>query len=259
MKSVLNIYLEAQGDYDMVQIIFLGTGGWISEPFLGYTSILLKSDTAILIDAGEGVYRALRCCGYSIENIDAIILTHKHGDHILGLPTLVLMAVHKGINQIKIITHRDVKEAIHKLFNVIGVEYLIKSIEFIEIAPGDKIRYNNFDIEIFEAFHTVPAISMRFEVEGKCITFSGDTRYNPLLAELAKDCDVLIHEVSNYDVDAYTYGHSNYLEAMDIAKKAGVKMFIPIHFYQSPLPIDTMYLPYKSKIYMPMPCMKLEV
>lgn len=243
----------------MVQIIFLGTGGWISEPVLGYTSILLKSDTAILIDAGEGVYRALRCCGYDVENIDAVILTHKHGDHILGLPTLVFMAIHKGINRFRIITHKDVKEAVHKLFNAIGVEYLIKSIEFIEIAPGNKIRYNNFDIKVIEALHTVPAISIRFEVEGKCITFSGDTRYNPLLAEFAKDCDILIHEVSNYNANAYAYGHSNYLEAMDIARKADVKMFIPIHFYQSPLPIDATYLPYRSKIYVPTPCMKLEV
>ncbi|MEM1644325.1 MAG: ribonuclease Z [Ignisphaera sp.] len=243
----------------MVQIIFLGAGGWISEPFLGHTSILLKSDTAILIDAGEGIYRALRCCGYDVENIDAIILTHKHGDHILGLPTLVLMGVHKGIDKFRIITHNDVKESVHRLFNAIGLDHLIKSIEFIEIAPGSKIRYKDIDIRFIEALHTVPAISIRFEVKGKCITLSGDTKYNPLLAEFAKNCDILIHEVSNYSANAHIYGHSNYLEAMDIALKAGVKMFIPIHFYQLPLPIDITYLPHRSKVYVPIPCTKLEI
>ncbi|MEM4788688.1 MAG: MBL fold metallo-hydrolase, partial [Ignisphaera sp.] len=159
----------------------------------------------------------------------------------------------------RIITHNDVKESVHRLFNAIGLDHLIKSIEFIEIAPGSKIRYKDIDIRFIEALHTVPAISIRFEVKGKCITLSGDTKYNPLLAEFAKNCDILIHEVSNYSANAHIYGHSNYLEAMDIALKAGVKMFIPIHFYQLPLPIDITYLPHRSKVYVPIPCTKLEI
>uniref|UniRef100_A0A7C2ZQ26 MBL fold metallo-hydrolase n=1 Tax=Ignisphaera aggregans TaxID=334771 RepID=A0A7C2ZQ26_9CREN len=244
----------------MVKVVFLGVGGWVSEPYLGHTSILIQySNKAILIDVGEGTYRALKYCGYDLNFIEGLVITHRHGDHILGLPTIVLMALYKGINRIRVVANDDVISASEALFSSIGLRHLINSIEFIKAHPYKVTELGPFKMRFIEARHTVPALSVRIDVDNKCIAYSGDTTYNPKLAEFIQNCDVLIHEVSNYSTNAYLYGHSNYMEALDIASKANVKIFVPIHFYQQPLPIDVSMLSQKIKLFVPLPCSQLDI
>ncbi|MEM0371631.1 MAG: ribonuclease Z [Ignisphaera sp.] len=246
----------------MVRVIFLGVGGWISEPFLGYTSLIIESrDKRILIEAGEGVYRYLRQCGYDVTDIDLITITHKHGDHVLGIPTLILMALHKGRKEIEIISIYDVIETLKILLNSIGMEHLTDYVRFTEIRPGDSVHRYQFVLNFIEALHTVQAVSIKVDVDGKCIAFSGDTIYNPLLIDFVKNCDVLIHEVSNYSDVARNYGHSSYRDAIYLASKADIKIFVPIHFYRLPLPIDlSLFENIKEmQIFVPSPCTVLEL
>jgi len=246
----------------VVHVVFLGVGGWISEPFLGYTSLIIESgDKRILIEAGEGTYRSLRQCGYDITDIDLIAITHKHGDHILGIPTLVLMALHKGRKNIEIISIYDVIESLKMLFNSVGMGYLVDYVKFTEIRPGDSVHRYQFVLNSIEALHTVQAISIKVNVDNKCIAFSGDTIYNPLLIDFVKNCDVLIHEVSSYSDVVHNYGHSSYRDAIHLASKAGIKILVPIHFYRLPLPIDLSLFENieEMQIFVPSPCTVLEL
>lgn len=244
----------------MVKIIFIGVGGWISEPYLSTTSILVKSyENTLLIEAGEGIYKALKMCGYDISDINAIVLTHRHGDHILGLPTLALMALNRGLSGLNIITHEDVVNALADLFKVIGIDFAFNTLKFKIIKPSDNLRIGSFTLYFAKAIHTVPSISVKIYVEDKCIAYSGDTKYNPDMVEFVKECDILIHEVSDYSSNAGVYGHTSYVEALDIASKANIKIFIPIHFYHQPLPIDLSYLDKKLSIFVPIPCSALEL
>lgn len=246
----------------MVRIIFLGVGGWVSEPFLGLTSFIIESENnrRILIDAGEGTYKSLRQCGYDINDIDLMVLTHRHGDHVLGVPTLVLMAVHKYGKNIEIMSTKDVIKSIEKLLEITGINYLLNRVKFIEVKSDDIIHYHQFAISFLNALHTIPSISIKVEVSGKCIVYSGDTKYNPKLIEFARNCNVLIHEVSDYTNSAHIYGHSSYEDALRIASMANVDIFIPIHFYVLPLPIDMgLSNSKKFKIFVPMPCSTLNI
>ena len=61
------------------------------------TSCIVRSaGTTILIDCGEGTQITLRQLGWSFKSIDAIWITHYHGDHISGLPGLVLTIGNTG-------------------------------------------------------------------------------------------------------------------------------------------------------------------
>lgn len=244
----------------MVKIVFVGVGGWISDPYLGFASVLVEAkNSSILIDAGEGVYKALKLCGYDVDNLNVVVITHRHGDHILGFPTLALTSMHKGIKKLKVVTHKDVVDSIVNLFKIIGIEYALDIIDFVLVKPGDSLELSPFTLYFTESMHTVPSIFTKIYVEDKCIAYSGDTRYNPSIVEFIKNCDVLIHEVADYSSKADLYGHTNYVDAMKIASEAHVKIFVPIHFYQRPLPIDVEPLMNKLKIFVPMPCAVLEI
>jgi ribonuclease Z len=60
-------------------------------PGRNLSAVLVRAGSShILIDCGEGTQVAIRACGWGFAAIDTILLTHMHGDHVLGLPGLLL-------------------------------------------------------------------------------------------------------------------------------------------------------------------------
>ncbi len=75
----------------MLDVFLIGTGGMMPLPFRFLTSLVLRlNGSTMMIDCGEGTQVALRKKGLSANPIDLICFTHYHGDHISGLPGLLL-------------------------------------------------------------------------------------------------------------------------------------------------------------------------
>ena len=75
----------------MLTVTLLGCGGTQPLPDRALSSLAITAGGhSILIDCGEGTQTAARRAGKSLFKLDAILLTHYHGDHILGLPGLLL-------------------------------------------------------------------------------------------------------------------------------------------------------------------------
>ncbi|MDK6028627.1 MBL fold metallo-hydrolase [Ignisphaera sp. 4213-co] len=245
----------------MVKILFLGVGGWISNPLLGYTSfaVINSKGNWILVEAGEGAYQNIVKCGLKInDNLKGIVISHRHGDHILGLPTILQIAKHLGIKEVTIIGIDDVIEAVSELITASASQNTANIVKAIRLDFGEKIKIDDFEIEFLESVHTIPAASIKIIANGKCIVYSGDTSYNPRLADFARKCDVLIHEVSSYSEEAHKYGHSTYKDAFEIALKSNVKTLVLTHFYQWPQPIKTP-IEGSMEILVPHPCQILEI
>ncbi|MGV8152428.1 MAG: ribonuclease Z [Candidatus Nanoarchaeia archaeon] len=86
-----------------IPITFLGTGQAVPTAKRNHTSMLLSyKDENILVDCGEGTQRQIRIAKINPCSITKILITHWHGDHILGLPgllqTLVLNNYTKELN-----------------------------------------------------------------------------------------------------------------------------------------------------------------
>lgn len=219
-----------------MKVVVLGFGGWLSDPSYGSTSLLLineNEDTAILVDPGEGVLRDLHICGYGdLRKIKAILVTHKHGDHVLGLPTLVQWA--------KVLQHKftvvgllDTLNSLRIVLEATGVSNYEQHLELLPVDEVRQVTVGGIRISFLRALHTVPSLAIRIEGRGgSCLVYSGDTAYTESLEEFARGCKILLHEVTFLDADPALLrklGHSSVSDALRVARGAGCSTLIPVH------------------------------
>lgn len=235
-----------------MEVVVLGYGGWISQPAIGYTSLFVKTDVNILLDAGECTYIRLAQCGLPWP--DAIFISHRHGDHILGVPTFLLMARRLG-RRIKIIGNREVLEAIKSIATAVGVENALAYVE--EVEARDTLRLGETVLRFSRVLHPVDTLAVRVEHNGRCIVYSADTAPTEAVVELARGCDLLAHETSGnpgQEEEAHKFGHSTTLDAVEIARRAGVRLLMPIHYY-----VDQPVVPPGVSLVMPTPCGRITI
>ncbi len=250
-----------------MRVVLLGYGGWVSDPLYGHTSILVSrgpGEGLALLDSGEGVLRSMFECGYTdVRELRAVVLTHNHGDHVLGLPTIIQFAKVVG-GKLKVVGPRETLHSIKMLLEAVSVSSFECCVEFVEVKPGDSIRIAGLKIEFAEASHTVPSLAIRVEDEGTggCFVYSGDTAYSEQLARLAEGCDLLMHEVSFPDSEgslARSLGHSTVSDCLRVALEAGVRLVMPLHFGLADFKLNPTELPAGLTVLHPTKCLTVEL
>ena len=79
----------------MLTITLLGTAATMPLPDRALTAAVAEcGGHSLLFDCGEGTQTAARRAGVNLMKMDAVCLTHYHGDHISGLPGLLLSGPH---------------------------------------------------------------------------------------------------------------------------------------------------------------------
>ncbi len=231
----------------MVKLFFLGLGGWASNPFMNHTSVLLVSECSrVLIDVGECTYSSLRMCTpYDVKDLDYVVITHRHGDHILGLPTILQHARRLG-TKVRVVGLNDVYDAIKELLRSVGIPNYSSIVEFTVVDSRGKLWLDRIALTTVSASHPIPALMFRFDVDGICIAYSGDSSPNQDFVDLIRGCDVLIHEASFEDEfrdEALRHGHSTVGDAVRIAEEAGVRRLVFIHRDLNPLTLRSTSVP----------------
>ena len=140
----------------MLDVCLLGTSGMMPLPERWLTSLMTRlGGSSLLIDCGEGTQIAIREKGWSVNPIDTICFTHYHGDHISGLPGLLLS-----------MGNSDRKEPV-TLIGPKGLEKVVNSLRII--APGlpfpihfheltqkeEEIEINGYHLKAFRVNHNV--------------------------------------------------------------------------------------------------------
>jgi ribonuclease Z len=81
----------------LLDVCLLGTGGTLPLPSRRLSSTLVRAGGGLaLLDCGEGTQVAMRERGWGLRRLKAILLTHAHADHVLGLPGLLLTLAFSG-------------------------------------------------------------------------------------------------------------------------------------------------------------------
>lgn len=120
--------------------------------------------SSLLIDCGEGTQVAIKEKGWSFKPIDVICFTHYHGDHISGLPGLLLtMGNADRTEPLTLIGPRGLERVVNAL-RVIAPE-LPFEIRFIEITkPEEVIELNGYRITAFKVNHNVICYGYTLEI-----------------------------------------------------------------------------------------------
>lgn len=140
----------------MLDLCLLGCGGMMPLPRRHLTSLMARyNGTSILIDCGEATQVAIKEKGWTFKPIDLILFTHFHGDHIGGLPGLLLtMGNADRTEPLTIIGPKGLKRVCESL-RVIAPE-LPFSIEYLEIEGEEQtFEFPEFRIEAFKVKHRV--------------------------------------------------------------------------------------------------------
>jgi ribonuclease Z len=140
----------------MLDVCLLGTSGMMPLPGRWLTALMTRfNGSSLLIDCGEGTQIAIREKGWSFHSIDIICFTHFHGDHISGLPGLLLsMGNAERREPVTLIGPKGLERVVNSL-RVIAPE-LPFEIEFIELsAPEELIEINGYQVKAFQVKHNV--------------------------------------------------------------------------------------------------------
>lgn len=199
-----------------IKVTLLGTGApFASLERFGPSTLIEAGDRKFLIDAGRGALQRLAQARVDWKDIDAVLLTHLHSDHVVGFPDLWLTGwlVRPGRAEpltlwgprgtVAMATH--LREAfafdIQLRQSDDGASRTGHLINAVDIAEGVVYDSGGVRITAFLVDHGLvqPAFGYRVDHAGRSVVVSGDTRLSENLIRHAMNVDVLIHEVASAD------------------------------------------------------------
>jgi len=219
----------------MTRLVILGTAAAVAtEEHENSYMVLHGEHGAILIDCNGHPLVRLKKVDIHRDELQDMILTHFHPDHVSGLPGLLMSSWLLG---------RE------KPLRIYGLHHCMQRVEDMMTAfhwekwPGffpvvfhhlpqreSVLVLDNDDFRIYSSpvKHYVPTIGLRVEVKatGFVFAYSSDTVPCPEMVRLAHDADLLIHEAAG----AEPLGHSSAAQAGAIAQEAGAKELGLIHY-----------------------------
>ncbi len=219
-----------------MQLTFIGSGDAFGSGGRFNTCFLVEGASCrILIDCGASSLVALKRAGVDPNTIDAVVLSHLHGDHFGGLPFFLLDAHHMSRRPRPFLivgpagTATRIAAAQEVLFPGAFARPLRFPLEISELATGARADYPGFAVTPFPAEHCAgaPCHSLRVEIDGKVVTYSGDTAWTDTLIEAARDADLFICECSSHE--RRLVGHLSYAELAPRLAATGARRIILTH------------------------------
>ncbi|MFT6408460.1 MAG: ribonuclease Z [Arenicella sp.] len=204
---------------DGLHLILCGAGAPLPDPERsGPCALVIAGETILVIDAGTGGSRNLSTMQVPQGEIDALLLTHFHSDHIDGLGELAMQRWVNGANTSPLPVYGP--DGVSQIVNGFNMAYDLDAsyrqahhgdsvaplsgsgmiaIEVVAPLQGEQtqvLEKDGLTVTMFTVNHAPisPAVGYRFDYKGRSLVISGDTSKSENLQRISKDVDLLVHE-----------------------------------------------------------------
>jgi ribonuclease Z len=227
-------------------VTLLGTGVPTPRPDrFGPSTLIEAGDQKLLIDAGRGATIRLYQLGVPIGRIDALLLTHYHSDHTVGIADLWLtgwLASHYAARRtpLRVIGPLGAKTLMENLERAYALDIKIRIADeklppegiavIVEEFDRDGIVYERNGVKViaFEVDHgdvIKPAYGYRIEYAGRAAVISGDTRYCANVVKYGAGADLLVHEVAAVRPELMGQAHIRRIMAHHVTPREAGRVF----------------------------------
>jgi ribonuclease BN (tRNA processing enzyme) len=219
-----------------MELIILGSGTAVPSLRRGSPAALIKEgDQSILLDSGSGTLVRMLRAGVTYKNVDAVLYSHIHPDHIADLVPLIFACKYQEDPRDKdllIIGGRGLRDYFEGLRWVHGswIEPQTFHIHIREVV-SDEMTIGGLQVQTLPLEHAPESVGYRIRSpQGKVVVYSGDTGYCPNIVELAGGADLLLLECS-FPEGQKVAGHLTPSVAGRIAREAGCARLCLTHLY----------------------------
>lgn len=180
-----------------MKVTFLGTGSMVPTQKRNHTAILLSYDNEnILVDCGEGTQRQLRMARIAPTKITKLLITHWHGDHVLGIPGLVqTLGANEYSKTLEVYGPKGSSEYMHHMFQGFANEFRIR-IKVHEISEGVFYRDKRYILEAKAMDHSTRCLGYSFiESDKRNVNVNYTKKFglvrHPILRELQEGKNIV--------------------------------------------------------------------
>jgi len=202
-------------------------------------------NTSLHVTAANG-QRFLIDCGFTTphlyfayyrdpDELDAVWISHFHGDHFFGIPLLLLRFWEMGRRKKLVVAGpQGTREKVAAAMELAYANFLPRlkyQLDFVEIEPGDVRELAGTNWSTAANIHSQRCLALCIDDSIHRIFYSGDGRPTGETQTLAQGCDLIVHEA--FTLDEEVENHGNIKSCLEFAGRAGVKHLALVHLQRT--------------------------
>lgn len=220
----------------MTAIHLFGTGDAFGSGGRLQSCTLIESERGrVLVDCGASALSSLRQHRVDPTTIEAVLLTHLHGDHFGGVPFLLMDAHFASARTAPLVIAGPpgVASRVHDLHEALfpGTSRLPVTFDLrvVDLDPGRPFDIGEWRVTAHPVAHSNQAVcyGLRLVGDSAALAFSGDTAWTDRLVDLAHDADLFVCECYGYQ-DAPP-GHLDYQTLMSHRERLSCRRLLLTH------------------------------